>query len=504
MRTASSTLALVAAAFTPTAAIAQSLTLTNLKVPIAKASGKAPAKSVAELWTQINGLAAPAAATPVVVNKPGDFDAAFYLKSNPDVAAAGIDARQHYDRYGRWEGRLAYAGAARWKADASTPPSDFAAAPACALEVLPAWAPAGSKQIRIRYKLTRFGDGTPCERSYSVYGAGQNPASGDSVPGYGPLNISGQDNMMIIGEALSLPSQGSQGELVIKVPEWAQNSWTSGWFNFWLRSAEYNEVARGGARVYLGGDRPAGTQYNTDALVLPAATSYPGDLGTAAYTTDFASLDGWRFSPGAQLNGMVGVFTTPDWKTASGKLTDNYPLVNGVRQIVMRDHRTDPVAGKYLFSTGIISRVLGDGIYGYRKADIDLPKPLPGTDAAYWGIKPDGSWPPEFDTHEGFASIADRMAQTIHMPVNGAPTIGFTPKVDVYGRHEWLEEFGRQTYRLWLDRKLVVERPNYLAGISFETTFGNEGPGGAGGAVDLSQPYDGMTMSLYRLSWWQR
>lgn len=36
---------------------------------------------------------------------PADFDERHYLLANPDVAAAGLDARHHYLRYGRREGR---------------------------------------------------------------------------------------------------------------------------------------------------------------------------------------------------------------------------------------------------------------------------------------------------------------------------------------------------------------------------------------------------------------
>ena len=36
---------------------------------------------------------------------PPDFDAARYLAANPDVAMAGVDARQHYLEFGFREGR---------------------------------------------------------------------------------------------------------------------------------------------------------------------------------------------------------------------------------------------------------------------------------------------------------------------------------------------------------------------------------------------------------------
>jgi hypothetical protein len=36
---------------------------------------------------------------------PADFDAAVYLALHPDVATSGVDARDHYIRYGRFEGR---------------------------------------------------------------------------------------------------------------------------------------------------------------------------------------------------------------------------------------------------------------------------------------------------------------------------------------------------------------------------------------------------------------
>jgi hypothetical protein len=34
-----------------------------------------------------------------------DFDAAYYLRENPDVAEAGFDPLEHYLLYGRHEGR---------------------------------------------------------------------------------------------------------------------------------------------------------------------------------------------------------------------------------------------------------------------------------------------------------------------------------------------------------------------------------------------------------------
>jgi hypothetical protein len=36
---------------------------------------------------------------------PADFDEQIYLKLNPDVAAAGVDARVHYRFHGLTEGR---------------------------------------------------------------------------------------------------------------------------------------------------------------------------------------------------------------------------------------------------------------------------------------------------------------------------------------------------------------------------------------------------------------
>jgi hypothetical protein len=38
---------------------------------------------------------------------PADFDAQEYLRQNPDVAAAGVDAAEHYEKFGRAEGRAA-------------------------------------------------------------------------------------------------------------------------------------------------------------------------------------------------------------------------------------------------------------------------------------------------------------------------------------------------------------------------------------------------------------
>lgn len=45
------------------------------------------------------------AALPAIDAIPEDFDERQYLLANPDVAAAGLDARQHYLQYGRREGR---------------------------------------------------------------------------------------------------------------------------------------------------------------------------------------------------------------------------------------------------------------------------------------------------------------------------------------------------------------------------------------------------------------
>ena len=55
--------------------------------------------------------AAPAAAI------PPDFDPAWYLKNNPDVAAAGVDPLKHFMEFGAKEGRAAdpaQAAAGRW------------------------------------------------------------------------------------------------------------------------------------------------------------------------------------------------------------------------------------------------------------------------------------------------------------------------------------------------------------------------------------------------------
>ena len=64
-------LALATLLATPACAQTQPLTLTTLKGPIAKASGKPVAKSIADLWTQINGLpVATPAPTPAPVFTP--------------------------------------------------------------------------------------------------------------------------------------------------------------------------------------------------------------------------------------------------------------------------------------------------------------------------------------------------------------------------------------------------------------------------------------------------
>jgi hypothetical protein len=439
------------------------------------------------------------------VSAPTDrFDLAYYLKANPDVAAVyGQNGKDHYNKFGRWEGRLPYEGATPWRPDTSTPPADFAYAPACQITVGDVWAPEGTNKIRLQFQLTRFGDGTPCERSYSIQVGGVN--WNGPTKGLPAINLGEQANTFDTTEIMTLPSQGSRGELIVNIPPWRK----TGGFHVLMRSAEYNPIVRTEFDILVGGDRPKDARYYPDALVLPAPTAYPADLGKATYDTDFLgdlASDGWTFWDMGGLNGMTGAFTLPSTKTASGKLTDNYPIVTDgsgqrVRALVLRDHRTDPVQGKALFSAPMISRLLGSGGYGYRLTVQTLPKPMKGTDAALWGIRHGGGWPPEFDTHEGFAGDP-RVYQTVHMP--DGTTTSSTPRVDIVGKHEWLEEFGRQTYRLWIDRKLVVERPNYLAGEILDTTFSIEGPGGAGGAADMSQPYDGLSMLLYRQTWWQR
>lgn len=493
------------------------------------------------------------------------FDRAWYLKQNPDVAAAGMDPWDHFNRFGRWEGRRAYAGAPVWHPDPSASPAIYANAPGCDIEVgtpydeskfdgawylrqypdvaaarmdpwdhynrygrregrqayagappwsanpssTPAvWAPAGATQVRIRFRLTRFKDGTPCERSYSIMGGASWPGSPATVAGVSPVNIGAQAQVMAAGEALSLPVQGSQGELVINVPGDVAARKQPGYFHVWMRSAEYNPIARTEFDVYLGGARPGGSQYEANPLVLPAAPDYSNTLGQPTYNTYFQgdlAADGWTFAPGVQLNGMSGVFTAPSWRTASGKPTGNYTPVtdaDGERPLalVLHDHGNDLVGGKR-WSAPMISRLLGQGGYGFRRAVMTLPAPMPGTDAAMWGVRHAGGWPPEFDTHEGFVGDP-RTYQTVHMP--SGLTTSFTPRVDIVGKHEWMEEFGRTTYRLWIDHRLVVEHPNYLPGEVLDTTFSIEGPGGAGGAVDQSQKYDGLSLLLYGLAWWQR
>ena len=465
-------------------------------VAVVSAGTSAPSSSAAPV---------PVTPTPAPTAAADRFDAAYYSKANPDVAAVyGQNVKEHYDKYGRWEGRLPYEGAAPWRPDASTPPADFAYAPACAITVGNVWSPRQG-QVHVQFQLTRFGDGTPCERSYSIIGGVSNWGSGETRNGFTGYNISAGPGM-VAREVLTLPSQGSKGELVINVPDWMG---PSGGFHMYMTSAEYNPLVKTEFDVFVGKEQPAGTRYYPDALALPAPTAYPAGLGSATYDTDFLgdlASDGWTFWDMGALNGMSGAFTLPSTRTASGKLTDNYPIVTDgsgqrVCALVLRDHRSDPVGGKALFSSPMISRLLGRGGYGYRMTVQTLPAPMKGTDAALWGIRHGGGWPPEFDTHEGFAGDP-RVYQTVHMP-NGYTTSS-TPRVDIVGKHEWMEEFGRQTYRLWIDRKLVVERPNYLAGEIIDTTFSIEGPGGAGGAADFSLPYDGLSMLLYRQSWWQR
>lgn len=497
MRLPSLLLALVAAACTPAAAAAQSLTLTNLKAPIAKASGKTPAKSIAELWTQINGLPAPAAA-PVSACVDG-FDPVFYDKQYPDIKTVyGFDnLRKHWIDYGQFEGRIPCAGFKPSHPDpATTPPADYAKAPACQITAGDVWAPAGTKRIRIQFQLTR-GDGSPCERSVSIQVNSSNANGKGGVPGFNLGEINGK--FFESWEVLTLPSQGSRGEFIALLPPWANQAVV----HVGMRSAEYNPLVRTEFDVVVGGAQPAGSRYYSDALVLPAPTAYPADLGAPAYDSNLLGdiwSDGWSCWDMGGLNGMIGAFTCKDTKTASGKLTDNYPIVNGVRQLVTRDHRSDPVQGKALFSAPMITRMLGDGKLGYRRVIMSLPKALKGSDAALWGVVPN-RWPPEFDTHEGFAGDP-RVYQTVHMP--DGFTTSFTPLVNVEGRHEWLEQWTATIYRLWLDGKLVVERPNLLAGHGIATTISIEGPGGAGGAADLTQPYDGMAIGVERVTWWQR
>jgi len=51
-------------------------------------------------WAGSDGLGSPFEGC-----SPTGFDAAAYLLANPDVAAAGVDAAQHYRQFGQREGR---------------------------------------------------------------------------------------------------------------------------------------------------------------------------------------------------------------------------------------------------------------------------------------------------------------------------------------------------------------------------------------------------------------
>jgi hypothetical protein len=55
---------------------------------------------------RIHLTVAPAAMSgPAATQVPADFDPAAYLILNPDVAAAGMDPRQHWMTHGQFEGR---------------------------------------------------------------------------------------------------------------------------------------------------------------------------------------------------------------------------------------------------------------------------------------------------------------------------------------------------------------------------------------------------------------
>jgi len=63
-------------------------------------------KAIVEGVLKMTGQAFVAFATTATRNFTEAEQAAAYLKQNPDVAAAGMDAAQHYQRYGQAEGRI--------------------------------------------------------------------------------------------------------------------------------------------------------------------------------------------------------------------------------------------------------------------------------------------------------------------------------------------------------------------------------------------------------------
>ena len=449
------------------------------------------------------------ASTPTPTSTNG-FDAAWYLAQYPDVKAAGIDPLADYTANGRWEGRLPYAGAQPWRPTQAT---DYIGAPPCQLTFGNAWVPAGAKAVYIPVSATRFGE--PCEYSQSIAVGVVNPGGTDvaQIAGVGWMNISGYGDRTLTPETLLLPSSGSRGYVAFTLPAGQQ-----GYFHAYGRPVENTMVTSADAIVVVGGTKPDGYVDGSAAPASAAPMAAP-QLGTPDYQTNLLNetfsehrsdnRTAWSTQPTArQINGMLGVWPAADWKTVLGQSIDVLPIVTDaagvrVRALQVIDQRSDPVVGpggqQFAYAAPFLSRVLGDGMYGYRRVVRDR-RWMPGSDSGLWGIDANGGWPPERDTDESFFS--NRLAQTDHFPTGG--TISFSPLGQTDGKHEYLEQIDPQVYRLWLDGVLKVEHPNYLAGRAMDTILSIEGPGGAGGGYDVSRPYGSLRTLIYDVSWWQR
>jgi hypothetical protein len=130
---------------------------------------------------------------------PNQFDAGWYLQNNPDVAASGMDAYQHYLLYGQKEGRAANSGIVAPSAGDPTKISGIPAPPT-------SFDPGGQQQTSFNtagQQQTGFADvgGPQSQLGYTpgqVFGFG---GAGDVTSSYGPGDFSAdrqnvQDSLM--------------------------------------------------------------------------------------------------------------------------------------------------------------------------------------------------------------------------------------------------------------------------------------------------------------------
>lgn len=435
---------------------------------------------------------APAAADPMgpIAGQPFGFNAAFYLATYPDIKAAGVDPLAHFQEFGKWEGRLPYKGADTWK---PTSAADYANAAALNVVVPDVYLPAGAMSGRVRVTLMR--GHAPLERSYSVTCYASNADGGN-------FNLY---QATTSGEQLSLPSTGS-------VVEFTVSGWPAGQTGFFNVSIQPQDTPlfNASARVHIGVTPPAGYVY-PDALVTGTPTPLPA-LGKPDIADALADLTPWSTTPTArQINNMTGVWPDPAWRTQSGKAVNVLPTVNGVRTLAVVDCRTDPLTDGghlYPYAMPFLTRVLGDGLYGVRQVDADIPT-VAGLDPGIpWGIGSHGEWPPELDGGEVFGGDKTRRCMTWHLM--DFSVIAFRPLASQAGRHVWTDQRTRPDangiswYRQWRDGVLIVECPNYLDGHPLNTILSIEGPGGqAAGAIDPNADYGAVRAPIYAVRWWQ-